>query len=128
MVKELTFNELPQAVMELQQQQAALMNIARDIYAKIAQYIQQREAPDATAANEDKLVFGIFRRQERIRMCDERLWSLPSSPFRTKRQVYNAKNAGCPFTRPESQRIWTIKATDLENWFTEWGKTDIPAI
>ena len=124
MVKELTFNELPQAVAELQQQQAVMMNFVKEIGAKIVQYIQQREA-DNEPSGADKLVFGIFYRQERLRMCDERLWSLPTSPFHSKRQVYRAKENGCPFTRPENQRIWTIKATDLEKWFAEWGKTDI---
>lgn len=118
MAKTITFEELPQAVMDLQQQQSALLDIAKAIFAKI----NEAQKPD------NDLVFGIFHRNERIRLSDERLWSLPTSPFRSKKQVYHAKESGCPFTRPENQRIWTIKADDLEKWFTEWGKIDIPKL
>jgi hypothetical protein len=119
MIKTITFDELPKAVMELQQQQSALLDIAKAIFAKI----NEPQKPD------NELVFGIFHRNERIRLSDSRLWSLPTSPFRSRKQVEHAKERNPNlFTRPASQRIWTVKADDLENWFTEWGKTDIPEL
>lgn len=115
MVKELTFNELPQAVMELQQQQAALLAIAKAIFAKI----------DEKKPNND-LVFGIFERNEQILLSDKRLWSLPTSPFRSKRQVEYAKSKNPKlFTRPKNQRKWSCKASKLEKWFNESGQTNI---
>lgn len=110
MAKTITFEELPQAVMDLQQQQSALMDIAKAIFAKL----NESQKPDTD------LVFGIFQRNERIRMSDSRLWSLPTSPFGSKRQVEFTKSKNpYLFTRPERQRIWTVKADDLEKWFTE---------
>ena len=114
MAKTITFDELPQAVMDLQKQQCALLAIAKAIFAKI-----DEKKPD-------NLVFGIFERNERIRLSDKRLWSLPTSPFRSKRQVEYAKSKNPKlFSRPKNQRTWTVLASDLEEWFTECGITNV---
>ncbi|MBO4601589.1 MAG: hypothetical protein J5651_00320 [Salinivirgaceae bacterium] len=113
----ITFNDVPSVLGEMQTEM-------RDLKYLMKQVLQNQE--NGRTFNDDTLVFGIFRRKELIRMNDKRLYSEPTSPFKNYKQVFNAKERGCPFTRPAGMRSWFIKATDLEKWFSEWGKTEIP--
>ena len=68
------------------------------------------------------LILGRFRPGERIRMKDHRLYEGPGAPFPSYNQVLHAKRKGCPFSRPDDVRIWSILAEDLENWLTASSK------
>jgi len=68
--------------------------------------------------NSGELILGRFRPGELIRTKDERLWIGSGAPFTSYQQVLHAKRRGCPFTRPDDVRIWSIKAEDLEEWLT----------
>lgn len=117
MYHQITFNDIPTVLGEMQSQLDEMKRLLKDLILESSRPIE-----------DDTLVFGIFRRKELIRMSDKRLYTLPTSPFKSYDAVARAKRNGCPFTRPSGQRTYVIKSTDLEKWFSEWGKTEIPEI
>lgn len=115
-----TFENLPTAVFELQKTVNYLVSIVENMAAQPQTgYI----APLGKG-----LILGRFRPGERIRMKDHRLYEGPGAPFPSYNQVLHAKRKGCPFTRPDDARIWSIKAEMLEDWFNNPQKYAFPIL
>ena len=106
----ITFNDIPAVLLEMRQQMSEVKSLVENL---------TRERYDSAGA--EKLVFGIFKKNELVALSDPRLWSLPSSPFGSQREAYYAKDKGCPFCRPAKERKYYIKAKNLESWLTEWS-------
>ena len=115
-----TFENLPDAVFELQKSVNYLVSMVENMAA------QPQTALIAPLGK--GLILGRFRPGERIRMKDHRLYEGPGAPFPSYNQVLHAKRRGCPFTRPDDVRIWSITAESLEDWFNNPQKYALPIL
>ena len=117
MRKNLSYNDVPAVLSDMQTDLKEVKSMLKEVLS------------GAAAAKEDRLVFGLFKRNEIVAMCDKRLWNEPSSPFKDYKDVYRAKENGCKFKRPAGEHRYYIKASVLEDWFCEWnGHTEIPEL
>ena len=113
----ITFDDVPSVLVQMQTELSEVKTMLK-------------QALSGGLTKDEKKLFGLFDKNEMIYLKDPRLWSLPTSPFRSRRALYNAKYAGhCPFKRPAGEKLYVIKAQDLADWFTEWSAyTKIPKI
>jgi len=106
MLQTITYNDIPRVLAEMQQQMYELK-------ISVEQLLSRRDNN-----NDNELVFGIFKKNELIALSDKRLWSLPSSPFKSERRARYAKDKGAPYKQAANEKRYYIKAKDLENWLT----------